>query len=56
MNSFSKPVRLKNIYVQVIGIKLCDVEKIIEKSRLKSKISEFLRISHIIGRGFLNMR
>ncbi|WP_423793452.1 DUF99 family protein [Methanocaldococcus indicus] len=53
IKSQPKPVKLDNIYVQYVGIDLKSIKKILEKTRLKSKFPECLRLAHLIGRGFL---
>ncbi|WP_459201442.1 endonuclease dU [Methanococcus sp. CF] len=55
LESFPKPEPFENIFIQYIGINFEDACKLIKKTRLRSKIPECLRISHIVGRGFLNM-
>ncbi|CAB3288878.1 conserved protein of unknown function [Methanocaldococcus lauensis] len=56
IKSFPEPEKLDNIYVQYVGTNRDFVKNIIKKTRLKSKIPECLRISHIIGRGFLELK
>ena len=56
INSFPEPEKIDNIYVQYIGTDIDFVRKILKKTRLKSKIPECLRISHLIGRGFLGLK
>jgi len=51
--SFPEPEPLEGIYVQYVGIDREYVKELIKKTRLKSKVPECLRISHLIGRGFL---
>lgn len=53
IKSLPKPERLNNIYVQYVGIKKEVLKLIIKKTTLKSNIPECLRISHLIGRGFM---
>ncbi|MBA2861578.1 DUF99 family protein [Methanococcus maripaludis] len=55
IESFPNPEPFENIVIQYIGISFEDACKIIKKTRLRSKIPECLRISHIVGRGFLNI-
>ncbi len=55
LKSFPEPEKLNGIYVQYIGIEKELLKIVIKKTRLKSKIPECLRISHLIGRGFLNL-
>ena len=55
LKSFSKPEYIEGIYVQYIGIEKEHLRTIIKKTRFKSKIPECLRISHLIGRGFLGI-
>ncbi|XRO74696.1 DUF99 family protein [Methanocaldococcus sp. 28A] len=55
INSFPEPERIDNIYVQYIGADIDFVKNVIKKTRLKSKFPECLRISHLIGRGFLGL-
>jgi len=56
INSFPEPERMDNIYIQYVGTSRDFVENIIKKTKLKSKIPECLRISHLIGRGFLGLK
>ncbi len=53
LKSFPKPEYIEGIYVQYLGINKDDLRIVINKTRLKSKIPECLRVSHLIGRGFL---
>ena len=53
LRSLPKPERFENIYLQYVGIERETLELILKKTRLRSKIPECLRVSHIIGRGFL---
>ena len=55
LKSFPEPENIEGIYVQYVGIKRELLNLIIKKTRLKSKIPECLRISHLIGRGFLDL-
>lgn len=55
LNSFPEPEQLEGIYVQYVGIERDYLSLLIKKSRLRSKIPECLRISHLIGRGFLEL-
>ncbi|MDK2790479.1 MAG: uncharacterized protein PWP15_986 [Methanothermococcus sp.] len=55
LKSFPEPEKIEDVYVQYIGIEKDEVRKLIQKTRLKSKVPECLRISHLIGRGFLNI-
>jgi len=56
LESFPNPEPFENIFLQYIGISFEDACKLIKKTRLRSKIPECLRISHIVGRGFLNIK
>ncbi|ACX72251.1 protein of unknown function DUF99 [Methanocaldococcus vulcanius M7] len=56
IKSFPKPEKLNDIYVQYVGTDKNFVKKVIEITKLKSKIPECLRISHLIGRGFLDIK
>ncbi len=55
LKSFPEPEDIEGIYVQYVGIKRESLNLIIKKTRLKSKIPECLRVSHLIGRGFLGL-
>nr|WP_232210850.1 DUF99 family protein [Methanothermococcus okinawensis] len=55
LKSFPEPEKISDIYVQYVGIEKELLKMIIQKTRLKSKIPECLRISHLIGRGFLEL-
>ncbi|GBF35899.1 MAG TPA: DUF99 family protein [Methanothermococcus okinawensis] len=55
LRSMPKPERFEDIYVQYVGIERETLELIIKKTRLRSKVPECLRVSHIIGRGFLHL-
>lgn len=55
LESFPKPEPFENIFIQCIGINFEEACILIKKTRLRSKIPECLRISHLVGRGFLNM-
>jgi len=55
LESFPKPEPFENIFIQYIGISFEDACKLIKKTRLRSKLPECLRISHLVGRGFLNI-
>ncbi|ACV24624.1 endonuclease dU [Methanocaldococcus fervens] len=56
IKSFPEPEKIDGIYVQYIGTDKDFVKNIIKKTRLKSKFPECLRISHLIGRGFLGLK
>lgn len=53
LRSLPKPERFGDIYLQYLGIERDTLELILKKTRLRSKVPECLRVSHIIGRGFL---
>ncbi|WP_172456333.1 DUF99 family protein [Methanofervidicoccus sp. A16] len=53
LRSLPKPEKFDDIYLQYVGIERKTLELIIKKTRLKSKVPECLRVSHLIGRGFL---
>ncbi len=57
IESLPKPKKINDntSYIQNIGIDKNKVEDIIKKTRLRSKIPECLRLSHLIGRGFLDI-
>jgi len=53
LRSLPKPERFGEIYLQYLGIDRETLEMILKKTRLRSKVPECLRVSHLIGRGFL---
>ncbi len=55
IESLPKPIKLDNIYIQYIGTDIPKIKELLKKTRLKSKFPECLRLSHIIGRGLLDI-
>jgi len=53
LRSLPKPERFGEIYLQYLGIDRGTLEVVLKKTRLRSKVPECLRVSHLIGRGFL---